>query len=80
MEREIKFMAKRLDNGDWCDGNLFVGEIPNGTSYTLIGNEEGNIEVDPDTICQFTGAKDANNAELYEHDIIHYKGYSNKKY
>ena len=27
------------------------------------------------TICQFTGAKDANGTDLYENDIIHFKGY-----
>lgn len=74
----IKFKAKRLDNGKRIIGSFVVMKIP-ALSKTTIGIvDEGGAtlhEVDPSTICQFTGAKDANGTDLYENDIIHFKGY-----
>ena len=65
----IKFKAKRLDNGEWVKGSLV--KTPFGI---FIEWYEGSIcnqrEVDPNTVCQFTGMKDANGAELWENDII----------
>ena len=33
-------------------------------------NRNITYEVDPNTVCQFTGMKDVNGEELYENDII----------
>ena len=57
---DIKFKAKRLDNGEWVKGDLV-----HSTSYVGISYPSGEFSdvpivhrVDPSTVCQFTGLKD----------------------
>ena len=71
----IKFKAKRLDNGEWVYGSLIrstagvkerayiVDNFSSMSDYSVIG-------VDSSTVCQFTGLKDCKGNELYEHDVI----------
>lgn len=69
----IKFKAKRLDNGEWIIGSFVVMKIP-ALSKTTIGIVEAGgatlHEIDPVTICQFTGMKDKNGVEVWEHDLL----------
>ena len=69
----IKFKAKRLDNGEWVEGSFVVMKIP-ALSKTTIGIvAEGGAtlhEVDPSTVCQFTGLKDCEDKEVWEGDIV----------
>lgn len=68
----IKFKAKRLDNGEWIIGSFVVMKIP--LSKTTIGIVvEGGAtlyEVAPSTVCQFIGEQDMNRKEIYIGDII----------
>lgn len=74
----IKFKAKRLDNGEWIIGSFVVMKIP-ALSKTTIGIvAEGGAtlhEIDPSTVCQFTGLTDCKDNEIFEHDLIHFVGH-----
>lgn len=69
----IKFKAKRLDNGEWIIGSFVVMKIP-ALSKTTIGIVAAGgatlHEIDPSTVCQFTGLKDCKANEIWEGDII----------
>ena len=76
--REILFKAKRVDNGEWVDGYY-------QKRYDLLGNEEHLIfhadsytvweyaEIDPETLCQFTGLYSKNGKRIWENDIVNTK-------
>ncbi len=63
----IKFKAKRLDGKGWIEGTPIC---INGKPYGIMIGEKESPDIDPSTICQFTGLKDCEGNELYEHDVI----------
>ena len=73
----IKFKAKRLDNGEWIEGE--ISHFENTIWIVPIDHELfslGCAEVDPDTICMFTGLTDCEGKEIFEHDLIHFVGFT----
>lgn len=70
----IKFKAKRLDNGEWCEGYFYE---ENGNTYIIENRQKESMlnrnvthQVDPSTVCQFTCAKDCDGTSIYEHDLL----------
>lgn len=75
--REILFRGKRIETGEWVDGNLFVSDT-NARTYILCGSRTATIdwEVDPSTICQYTGLKDKKGKRIFEGNIIRWNDWN----
>nr|UWG29752.1 MAG: YopX protein [Bacteriophage sp.] len=65
----IKFKAKQLNSGKWFEGDL----VRLGNRVCIGGDhiKDGITDVDPSTVCQFTGLKDFEGNEIWEGDIVH---------
>lgn len=63
----IKFKAKNTLDGAWVQGDLIHKE---DGKIAILRNGFNVSEVDPSTVCQFTGDKDMNGRDIYISDII----------
>lgn len=72
----IKFKAKELGTGKWKEG--FLQRDMDYNLCILIAKKEEHswywTQIDPSTVCQFTGLTDCKGNEIWEGDIVDVRG------
>lgn len=72
--REILFRGKRADNNEWITGYMYRISENLNPFIMLIGKNGESREIIPETVGQYAGLTDKNDAKIFEGDIVRYNG------
>lgn len=67
MRREIVFKARRISDGKWVSGSFINKE---GMCFIYDTERHSEQAVDPKTVSQYTGLRDANGFGVFENDVL----------